>query len=736
MLKFLRKYQVFLLAIGGSLLMVVFLIQPVLQNFGFDPRSQKVATIGPAGRKVSQGELDDASRDLAVLRAVFSTSAGPQLADLITEGLLGLDPDNTSEHWLLLSRAAEDAGLVGVWRDGDLWIDRAAASVAQFVVYQQVLEQVNGNQQLAQLLLQQPQNQQQLAQLAQQLPEVFRQNRAALVSQQPVTEEFINRVLARAAAIRRLRQLHETAAGRLGSPGLYEQAKSRGAAALADYVLLSASLLTEQIPEPTDEQLARHFETYKQTRPGDTRANRYGVGYTLPPRLRLRYLVLDPAEIEPKVEVARLDVRRRWREQNPDAPAERFGDAEERVRRELRAERLNDATEVAERAVLAEFKRLLAPVREVDGYYALPDDWPEAGPDLEAVAARVERVLAQQLGIEGARPAVVEPEGPLTAQDLAGLDQIGRATFEVGSTSIPFGQLTQHVRPIVDRSPLGAQEGVPIFEPPATDLAQRRYYVVVSEARPISPPDSFEAIRDRVAEDWTLVRAFERLEAEAEEIEALARSSGLDALRTRFELPEDQTPREANLEPTRNARVAPGNITPPASEADESPVFDRRANAPRFADFRRAVIDAAELSFEPMADPAGNDPVTVVEPVPSLPDPVLAVALARAYRPLPLELYRLAARGVLGQAEAAQRLEGSDLPDPFAYEALTRRFEFVRVGDARGATPDRPSDPDGEPGAELDPQNGPENGLENGPEKDEETGEDPAAASSDPDPAG
>jgi len=701
MLKFLRKYQVFLLAIGGSLLMVVFLIQPVLQNFGFDPRTQKVATIGPTAAKVSRGDLDEASRDVAVLRAVFRTGGGPQISDIVVEQLLGLDEQNTNEHWLLLTRAADRAGVTGVWRDGDLWIDRAAASVAQLLVFQQILSQTGGNQQLAFLLLQQQQNQQQITQIADQLASVFRQNRTALVSQQNATEEFVNRILARAAAIRRLRTLHQSTVARLGEPGVYRQAKRQGEAALADYVLLSASLLSDRIPEPTDEQLAEHFETYKDARPGDTDANRYGIGYTLPRRLRLRYLVLDPAAIESEIEVPRLDVRRRWREQNPDAPAEAFPDAEQRIRNELRAERLNRATEAAEQAIIAEFKRALAPVRQAEGYYVLPDDWPERGPDLEATADRVEQTLAVQLGIEGARPEVVEPEGLLTSSEIDRLPRIGEATFQVGSTGIPASRLTQHVRPLVDRSPLRAQVDVPIYEPPATDLAGRRYYLVVSEAKPLSPPESFEIIREEVAEDWTLVRAFERLEADAEEIESLAQSAGLESLQPRFPLGEDQTPESVNLVPTRDARVSPGGVTPPTPTGDESPVFDRRASEPRFADFRRAIIDTAEANFEPMADPASNDPVAVVELVPSLPDPVLAVALARAYRPLPLAQYRAAAGGNLGQSEAAERLAGTDLPDPFAFEALARRFEFVKLGERDDR--DGGTEPEAEPDPETDP---------------------------------
>ena len=66
MLKLLRKYDKWILAIGGSLLMVVFLLPQALTEFGANPRKATAAVIDGRG-KITEGDLMEARQELSKL---------------------------------------------------------------------------------------------------------------------------------------------------------------------------------------------------------------------------------------------------------------------------------------------------------------------------------------------------------------------------------------------------------------------------------------------------------------------------------------------------------------------------------------------------------------------------------------------------------------------------------------------------------------------------------------------
>lgn len=101
MLKFLRLYSKWILAVFGSLLMITFLAPTAIQEF-FAQRAAKGtawAEIGPDGKKLSDETRMEASADLAVVEGFDR-----QLWNLVDRRDTG--------HWYLLSQAADDAGLV------------------------------------------------------------------------------------------------------------------------------------------------------------------------------------------------------------------------------------------------------------------------------------------------------------------------------------------------------------------------------------------------------------------------------------------------------------------------------------------------------------------------------------------------------------------------------------------------------------------------------------------------
>src|SRR5690606_24380820 len=69
MLKLIRKFQLVILAVGGSLLMVVFLLEPVLTSFQKSQANRTVARLAD-GSKVSLMEFERARVELELARRV------------------------------------------------------------------------------------------------------------------------------------------------------------------------------------------------------------------------------------------------------------------------------------------------------------------------------------------------------------------------------------------------------------------------------------------------------------------------------------------------------------------------------------------------------------------------------------------------------------------------------------------------------------------------------------------
>src|SRR5262245_30876076 len=100
MFKFLRKYNKVMLAVFGVLLMITFLIPQAFDRFSH-ARGASGATIGLVGdQKVTGAELERARRELKILAA-------------IRQEIPGLGAMKDPEHWYLLVREAQDAGLIG-----------------------------------------------------------------------------------------------------------------------------------------------------------------------------------------------------------------------------------------------------------------------------------------------------------------------------------------------------------------------------------------------------------------------------------------------------------------------------------------------------------------------------------------------------------------------------------------------------------------------------------------------
>ncbi len=653
MLKFLRKYNVLILVVGGSLLMVVFLLQPVLTRLAPSPTSRKIGTIGADNKKVTQGDLQEASDDLRVLENI-----APFIA-----ATLQLQPNDEMEHYYLLLHEADRAGVVGGVDDGVSWIPQLAADQAR-------LEQLSQYpQQYWSLIVSQPFFAQAVSQRALQLEPQLMDRRQLLAQRFGIPIERVDQALANARGIYRYRASYASTL-RFSGPDALELSHERFDAALADVLVVPASVFQAQVPAPTEDQLLAHYEAHKSDIPG---TGEFGFGYLQPASVKLEWLVLDPASFSAAVSPDPIEVRKRW-QQNREKYTREFAEERARIESEFRTERAEDlmveAESIIRREVLAKTRQL-----ETDsaGYLVLPEDWSSRLPRMADIARTIVTDLADAEGVTVPMPTVEIRESDwLNAQDIASIPTIGRAMYRVGATPVraPAIPLFVHENNTGEQIPMHAQVGAPLVDPPAIDQTQRRYYITVLDARAESPPDSIDDVRDQVAADLTTRLAYDALLERAPNLDELAREQGLPAVAQALPSPPDgaaQPAVDTDVLLTRNGATPLG-----AAE-----LADPRVG--QATDFLDTAIDAAAQRLDPLA-PIGASPLadSIVWDDAKSP-PLLILARLKAYRPVTVEDFRARARGLL-QSEARQMLTEAtpeDAPNPFSFDALSKRANFI-----------------------------------------------------------
>jgi hypothetical protein len=112
-----------------------------------------------------------------------------------------------------------------------------------------------------------------------------------IVRSQGVTEERIIRTFAELLGI--LNYLNKVAAGEVIN---------------AEYVQIDATSLVGEQAEPTEEQLVKQFEAYKEFFAGDaTKNNPYGFGYRLPTKVEIEYIIIKLDDVMKMIDVPSED---------------------------------------------------------------------------------------------------------------------------------------------------------------------------------------------------------------------------------------------------------------------------------------------------------------------------------------------------------------------------------------------------------------------------------------------
>lgn len=641
MVKVLRKYNRYILVVGGSLLMVAFLMPTAINEFRTDPMKQVVAHIGDDG--IRQRELFEAETHYRAVKQVMPAFLFGAIGTPIVDGA----------HWYLLVREARAGGFIGGEQDGKDW-ELPKILLAQQIAREQFRE-------MADFMWQQGQTRDNLLKVAEQyMPGVI--NRAA--SETRLRPDDVYKALAEARGVERMRSAFEGAARFSDKRTLIDAAK-RFDRAEFDALVIEASAFTHAIPEPTPEQLAAQFEKYKSTKPGEGET---GVGYLLPARVKLEYLTLDRAKIAQAIQLDPVDVRKRQTIDRAKDPAG-FAAERERVESQLREEKADRVVSDADEAIKAEVQRVLRKLPSENGYHVLPADWATTRPTWESVAQAAVDQVKQRTGVTMPLPTVTVRTGEwLTVRDLRQLPGIGMATVRIGARNAAFAQKAVEVKELTgvtdaQLTEVPLQVGVPFVEMPVSDGIGNRYYFTILESRPESSASSVDEVMKQATEDFKRLAAFDKLTSEAENYKSLAAREGLQAV---AKIVNDQLPKKEGettplgaIEPLKNLTVnRVMTIQPPHQALDDQA-------------FRDAMMTAAGKldPLKPAADmPAEDRVVFVANPKLS----TLTLGQLAAHRPLTQEDW------ITMQSAAARALASDEIREAFA-AAPNNPFEFEQM---------------------------------------------------------
>lgn len=648
MLKLIRRYKLILLVIGGVFLMIAFVAPQAIEQIGRQQMGRTVAYLGD--QRISAGDMQQAAVEFGIAR---------QLAAVLQAPVFG----ENERHWLLLSEAADRAGLVD--------------------------EGGRGRELLARLSSEEPNIYQFL-----------------LAGGGRMSEQDMARAVSKALGVLQLRDLYQRAPKVSETLALHESRRALDEA-VVDYLLIPGEYAPEARELAVSEgDLVEHFERFRDVRPEQSDR---GIGYVLPPRVKLEYLKIDRAAVMEAAPVRPLDVLEAYRA-SPETYPEGRDEEDEEVRREARqvvlqrveedlrqaeANRIIDeAAEVMRRAIYQESAGLSR-----DGRY-LRTAGERVGPPLEEIADmlvdELTRSVRERTGSPGfnmPRPEVAILDGRWrTEEELRQLEGIGRAQIRLaGGRSAPFPEYAMQVREIAGPNDARLQVGVPAVETPAIDAQRSRYFFTILDARPDGPAQSLGEVREQVEEDLRSLRGYEALLERLDEIAERARDAELEELSELFPPPaaegeEDDLPplyTRTDVHVTREiARSLPRAqveaIRRQASMMGQALPADFGASPEVNLDAFREEVMALAGTLDPR-QPVSEAPLehrTLVVPLAR----VRAVAVARiqGFTPTTIERYRTQVEQVASRAQQRELIEAQERAgeDPFSFAALSRRMGF------------------------------------------------------------
>ncbi|MCP3905369.1 MAG: hypothetical protein GY715_17210 [Planctomycetes bacterium] len=465
MFKFLRKYNKWILAVGGTLLMIVFLIPQAIQQLSQRAAAESGvwATVGDDETEIPVQVRRQCENELGVLEQLRRVDPSMMITD-------------QPAHWFLLVREAEEAGLVG---------GRAVDQVP---------------------------------------PEQMSVYNAVAGNTQKVDDAISKRL-----AIRRLLLLYQNAAKlsdtriRRHAQKQFHTVEARivvlEASEEGDVTPPSESEIVAQFEEFRDVAPGA----------GDQETGTPGFGYRLPDRFKVEWLRIGTDSIRAMVEnsgaMNSIALFKHW-ELNKDKgfPTVEDGAA---VPEEVRTDLLDELTaakrDEVERFAGDQFVAAWRKLRSEDGYRVLPDDWDTRRIDFRELASDLQETFP------GLALPSYEAVGDrwLTLEEVDELEGLsGAATSAFGPRPVQVSTLIGAIKEFGGDPVIPIQQGI---TGPVLSVGENQdiLFFRITETDPARPPHDLDEVRDQVVRDLKRKADFNRLLARKDSIEADARSRGL-----------------------------------------------------------------------------------------------------------------------------------------------------------------------------------------------------------------
>lgn len=468
MFKFLRKYNKWILSVGGVLLMITFLIPQAFTSMGNGGArdSTEIARVGD-NERVTLGQLRKAQSQIKFMEDL-SRRGNP-----IT--FPGLGVITNPLQWLLLSREADQAGLVR----------HAMLSQDQLTGFAMMTGQGD--------------------------PDFIRSTIGSIMGVSELLDMYVNSA---EYSDRRLKTFAE------------QQLHSVN----AQVVPLEASADGSQLT-PTEEELAAHLAKFADKLPGEGEMG-LGYKLPNRLKLEWLTISADAVRkaAEKSPEFSRVAQFKHWIRNEPKTfPPVPAGDATtaavpEEVSTDLLDRLIKQKIEEITKFASDQLRLNRRGLAEAEGFVVTPEDWAQRMLKLDLLAQEIQK----QYGVD--LPAY-ESSGDkwLTIQEAAATPGLGGAkTDKLGSTAVDLRALLAAAKEFGGDGKLPVQKD--IAAPPLTDDTGNIYVFRIIDASAAHAPTSVDEVRDSLVKDLKRIADYERLAASADQLKAQAVKDGLLAL--------------------------------------------------------------------------------------------------------------------------------------------------------------------------------------------------------------
>ncbi len=637
MVKALRKYQKWVLVIGGTLLMLAWLLPTAITQWGQSVAAPTLATI--SGRNIKPQDFEPSRRAYTLVKNILVPSdtlrAGLKQEDVFAR----MSGAESAWHWYLLDREARAAGLVGAAGDGAAWRQRVVEASVENEIMQSGASSTD-----------------EIAQIRTFATAIFEAREGREAGNMRLSEREANEAWASFAGIMRLRQQYGSIA-QLSDARARKDITDRNAAATVKIAEVSARALAATMPAPSEEELSAHFETFKAVDPSEAKD---GIGYVLANRVRVKWFAVSREKIGAAITLDAVDVAKHYT-QNRETFKGELGAERANVEKALRDRKVEEVVGELTRVYASSLTTMMRGVERRGGVYVLGDDWSTKESLLGTLAGQMIDAVKTRTGVTLEAPGIEGSDTWLTQAEAQSLPGIGFSAIQAGQSRIPFNAYVMGVRELDAASLTGLQVGVPSPVWAEGLVTSEIYFFEVTGARAKGPASELAEVREQAIKDLNALKAYETISSR--QGAALAEAclhgidAGVDALMSGF------TATKPNV---RDTRVAGENRRGFSAETTDEFV-DASLSIMRLLDPRVASTDDNQAQR------------TLVVPLPER--LVVAVARLESLEPVTVEALRSSRgaawiSGAIG-AEFDSALKTTSAPLDF--ETLSKRHGFAIV---------------------------------------------------------